>query len=247
MRLSAVQSGTYPGADAVRHEHVDTTVRGSGLDEVADMRTPLSVLLEGEDDALAIAEQGYTDETLMLVERMQTLPLVQAAQLLQVEFDDQKRRVRLATFQAMLQYIWHKALNPWDAMKAVLAVTRRVRADLLQGISASEVGLLLQEKRATTSAREMRLVVELMERWGVKGVLGTGGAKSVSSRKTFAKKATGNGSRKTGETRKLAARLLGRRAVVVAVVEKKGRRGEGETRSHGAVGVSSDQEEDTRS
>jgi hypothetical protein len=110
---------------------------------------------------------------------------------------DELMEARLDAWEAFISYIFQGGrVNPWQALKNLLAAVRRVRPELLQGISATQLGLILGETKAAVSAREIRQVEDIMKRWGVMGYQGFGGAKSETARAASAKAAKGNRNRR---------------------------------------------------
>jgi hypothetical protein len=105
------------------------------------------------------------------------------------------RRERTAGIVGMLRYTWSGCKNPWEAMKRLLAITRKTRCDLIRGLSVRAVAKILHETPAATSAREIRVVEKYLIEWGVNGFLGTGGSKSPEARRKYAKAAMGNTNR----------------------------------------------------
>lgn len=150
-----------------------------GLLEVVDGYTPLDEVLsnEGPDPD---SEDAALDLPMEITVR---------------EFHAARHKARLSGMVAMLRYIWQTTKNPWDAMKRVLAITRKTKAELIRGMSATEVAGMLRETKAATSAREIKVVEGYLKRWGVIGFLGTGGAKSLEAREKYAKAAEGNTNR----------------------------------------------------
>lgn len=123
------------------------------------------------------------------------------------ELKDMLHKARLAGLNAFLRYVWFGATNLWEAMKRLLAITRKNRNDLIRGMSATQVAWMLQETKAATSAREIRVVETYLRSWGVLGYQGTGGSKSRSARDAYSKAQQGNDNRKRGQARKQAAAL----------------------------------------
>ena len=186
----------------------------AGRQEVADARTPLSILLQGEahervesnraiDAAVrriadGIAREwgvdGGPDEMDLLRE------------LVRAEIAEEIQQTRLNTVRGMLRYFWHGGLNPWEAMKKLLAATRESACHLIGGVTQTEVAALLGETKAATSAREKHLE-GLLKRGGVKGFRLVGGGKTDEAREVYRRVQKGNRSREKGERRKRAEEI----------------------------------------
>lgn len=177
---------------------------------VADTWTPFSALVDKELDPEVLAKIKPSRDMVELAQLARMAgSLNDAARLLQDRIADVKRTARHDTINALLRYIWDNggAPNPWEAMKRLLAVTRSSMIKLIKGISETETAQLLGETRAATNARKKHVVEELLIRWGVKGYLGYGGTKSVTTREKLRKSHMGNNSRRKGEKRKRAQQL----------------------------------------
>lgn len=179
----------------------------AGRKEVADARTPLSAILEGEPeekeasaavvvraaariaeriaDAMARREGVEIDEELL-------------ADLLRKEIDGEIHEVRIITTRALLRYLWEGARNPWDALKKLLAVTRLVAKDLIRGASQTQVAWILGETKAATRAREKQFE-DFLKSWGAKSPHFEGAQKSEAARATYARVQMGNRNRSKGK------------------------------------------------
>jgi hypothetical protein len=178
----------------------------AGREEVADSRTPLSALIDGEADertaSNAVVNQAAARVAERLTERLaETLgEMVESdveflTGLLIAEMEAEILEVRLITLRTMLRYLWQSARNPWDAMKTLLAVTRLVSSSLIRGASQTDVAFLLRETKGATRAREKRDVEALLQKWGVQGFHLEGGQKSESARQIYAEVQKGNRNR----------------------------------------------------
>ncbi len=175
------------------------------VEGVADSWTPLNALLAKEPDPDARGKSKLRKEMIELAMMVRSGTSVNdAARCLQDHVDDIKWKTREDALHALLRYIWSEGavVNPWEAMKRVLAVTRACAIKLIQGISGTETAVLLGETRAAENARGKKVVEALLIRWGVKGYLGYGGRKSVTTREKLRKAQMGNTSRRKGERRK---------------------------------------------
>lgn len=182
--------------------------------EVADVGNPLQALLEKEDGE-SMNGVGGADARSAIVRTAARRVRLAAEDA--VEMDDGLREefervvceaiaaeiseVRLLTLRAFLRFLWQGSRNPWDAFKNLLAATRLCSSELLCGVSQTEVGELLGETRAATSAREGRTVIELMRKWGVKGFLVEGALKPESAREKYREAQRGNRNRAGGKRR----------------------------------------------
>lgn len=117
------------------------------------------------------------------------------------EYNAAIHKARLAGILAFLRYVWFGSSNLWESMKRLLAITRKTRPDFIRGMSATQVAWMLQETKAATSAREIRVVEGYLKDWGVIGFHGAGGSKSESARKKYAKAQKGNRNRKGKKAR----------------------------------------------
>ncbi len=94
----------------------------------------------------------------------------------------QLRKAKQHTFLALMRYVWSNSSNLWSAMRNWLAITHKIAPQFIKGISGEKIGRLLGVCRAAFNKTEIKLVVEYLEEWGVKG--GTaGGSKPVGHRK----------------------------------------------------------------
>jgi len=193
-----------------RFAYTDHESGFAGRREVADSRTPLSALLDGEPeerdasaavvvraaqriaervaDGMARATGTEVDEELL-------------ASFLRREMDGEIQEVRVITTRALLRYFWEGAKNPWDALKKLLAATRLVASPLIRGVSQAQVAWILGETRAATRAREEKFE-EFLKSWGAKSPHFEGAQKSEAARATYARVQRGNRNRATGARRK---------------------------------------------
>lgn len=170
----------------------------AGRQEVADPRTPLTAILEGELEeetsseafvelaarriAARVGEEIEIDEELLIG----LLIAAMAAEILEV---------RARTLRTMLRYLWQDARNPWDLMKSTLAMTRLIASHLICGASQTDVAFILCETKAATRAREKRKVEDLLKAWNVQGFLLEGAQKSESAREIYRQVQMGNRNR----------------------------------------------------
>lgn len=119
--------------------------------------------------------------------------------------------VRLRHFRSFLEFLVVGCRQVDEVTLKVLAIVRRVRPELLSelGVSQSAVARKIGEKRATTSAREKRVVETLMVAGGARGFHLLGGTKSESHRDKCRAAQRGNGNRRKAEELKRMARGAG--------------------------------------
>lgn len=181
----------------------------AGRMEVADARTPLTAILQGEPEekeasaavvvraAARIAERVAED-----LERTTGVEVDEErlADLLRREIDGEIHEVRVITVRALLRYFWAGARNPWGALKNLLAATRLFAKSLLSenGISQTEVAWILGETKAATRAREKK-VEQFLVAWGAKNPHFEGAQKSEAARATYARVQQGNRNRSKGK------------------------------------------------
>ena len=116
--------------------------------------------------------------------------------------NDYEHEIRREVLEAMSRFVLKDgAENLAAGFKNFLALARRIRPDLLKGMSAAQVGRLLGETRATVNEREQRLIEDFLKSNGAKGFKTAGGSKSEKSRRRSSKKAKNNSSRR-GASRK---------------------------------------------
>lgn len=184
----------------------------AGRQDVTDTRTPLSVLLNGESHervASNRAIEAASRRILRLVDEMVDLPpaaMDELGEVIAEAIGDEIQQARVNTVRGMLRYFWHGGLNPWEAMKRLLGVTREVACHLIGGVTQTEVALILDETKAATSAREGQLEA-LLKKWGVRGFRLVGGKKTDEAKAIYRQVQKGNKSRKKGERRKRAEAL----------------------------------------
>lgn len=91
------------------------------------------------------------------------------------------RKAKSDTFNALMRYVWSNARNLWGAMRNWLAITHKIAPQFIKGMSGPQIGKLLGVGRAAFNKTEITLVVDYLQKWGVKG--GTaGGSKPVGHR-----------------------------------------------------------------
>jgi hypothetical protein len=180
----------------------------AGRVEVADSRTPLTAILEGEPEektasaALVVrAAERIAERVADVMARADGIEIDEEllADLLRKEIDGEIHEVRLITTRAMLRYLWQGARNPWDALKKLLAVTRLAAKELIGGISQTEVAWILGETKAATRAREKKGVEDYLREWGAGTVHFEGAQKSEAARATYARVQMGNKNRSKGK------------------------------------------------
>jgi Xaa-Pro aminopeptidase len=119
------------------------------------------------------------------------------------ELSSEDAFARRQALEALIAYVTQAGVaNLGGAFKNFLAMVRRIKPEALEGITQADLALILGEKRATTSAREIARVEVLAQRMGVKGFHFLGGTKPESTRARSAEAARGNSNRKTGTRRK---------------------------------------------
>jgi hypothetical protein len=132
--------------------------------------------------------------------------------------------VRVMYFRKSLEFFCRGCTQADQVKLKVLSFARRFRPDLLRAMLGKEgsqvmMSRKLGEVRATTSAREKRVVERPLKEAGIRGFKGTGSTKSEEHREKCRRAQMGNTSRRDGERRKREALL--------------GRGGEGKTRRRG--------------
>jgi hypothetical protein len=187
----------------------------AGRVEVADSRTPLTAILEGEPEektasaALVVrAAERIAERVADVMARADGIEIDEEllADLLRKEIDGEIHEVRLITTRALLRYLWQGARNPWDALKKLLAVTRLAAKELIGGISQTEVAWILGETKAATRAREKKGVEDYLREWGAGTVHFEGAQKSEAARATYARVQIGNKNRSKGKVPMKGAR-----------------------------------------
>jgi len=110
---------------------------------------------------------------------------------------------RRDALEALFRYICQDgASNLGGCFKNFCALARKIRPQLLDGISQNDLAVMLDETKAAVSAREIRRVEGIAKANGVKGVLFLGGSKGMETRRRCAASAKGNKNRATGAERK---------------------------------------------
>lgn len=123
------------------------------------------------------------------------------AEELQGELHD----LRVYDFRTVLDLMVRGARNVEEVTKRVLSIVRRVNPQLLRehfGLSQADVSRRLGERRATTQAREKRVVEEPLRKSGARGYKLAGGVRTEAHRDKCAQSQKGNGNRKAGELKK---------------------------------------------
>lgn len=193
-----------------RFAYTDHESGFAGRREVADSRTPLSALLDGEPEEREASAAVVVRAAQRIAERVAD-GMARAtgtevdeellAGFLRREMDGEIQEVRVITTRALLRYFWEGAKNPWDALKKLLAATRLVASPLIRGVSQAQVAWILGETRAATRAREEKFE-EFLKSWGAKSPHFEGAQKSEAARATYARVQRGNRNRATGARRK---------------------------------------------
>lgn len=201
------------GSEDSRYAVTDHDSAFAGRQEVADGRTPLAILIQGEaherlatNRAMEAGVERIVGALLEALESGDELDVVELREVVLEAIGGEIQTTRLNTVRGMLRYFWSGGLNPWEAMKKLLAATREAAAELIGGCTQTEVALVLGETKAATSAREKQ-VEELLKRWGVKGYRMVGGKKTEEAREAYRLVQMGNKSRRKGERRKRAEAL----------------------------------------
>lgn len=120
-----------------------------------------------------------------------------------VELSSEDAFHRRDALEVLFRYVCQDgASNLGGCFKNFLALARKVRPQLLDGISQSDLAIMLNETKAAVSAREIRRVEEVARAAGVKGVLFLGGSKGMGTREKCRESARGNRNRATGAERK---------------------------------------------
>jgi hypothetical protein len=119
--------------------------------------------------------------------------------------------VRVMYFRKSLEFFCRGRTQVGQVTTAVLSFVRRFRPDLLtamlgKGSSQVMMSRKLDEQRATTSAREKRVVEQPLKDAGIRGYKGTGSTKSEEHRDKCRQAQRGNTNRRDGERRKREAR-----------------------------------------
>lgn len=192
-----------------RYAITDHDSRFAGRKEVADGRTPLTVILEGEPEereasaaVVARAAERIAERVADLMARTEGVEIDEEllAGFLRKEMDGEIHEVRVITTRALLRYLWEGARNPWDALKKLLAVTRLVAKTLIRGVSQAQVAWILGETRAATRAREEKFE-DYLKSWGAKNPHFEGAQKSEAARATYSRIQKGNRNRSKGARR----------------------------------------------
>lgn len=193
----------------------DHDSRFAGRQEVADARTPLSALLEGEPEekeasaALVVrAAEKIAERVADYLARTDGIEIDEEvlAGLLRVEIDGEIHEVRAITMRAVLRYFWEGARNPWDALKKLLAATRLVAPHLIsERVPQALVAWILGETKAATRAREKKLEVYLRS-WGAHNPHFEGAQKSEAARATYSRVQKGNRNRSKNKKIKRGSR-----------------------------------------
>jgi hypothetical protein len=118
-----------------------------------------------------------------------------------LNYDD--RAARLEDWKVFLRFVFQDGIaDPWAAFKNLLAIVRRTSPEYLDGLTATQIGILLDETKAAPSAREIRRLEPLLKRWDVRGFHLLGGTKSDEARRKYSQVQKGNTNRRNGSSRK---------------------------------------------
>ncbi len=127
-------------------------------------------------------------------------PELGVSHVMQDEEDDgyEVRQARIDTFRRLMDFIWADGPNPLHALRRLMVITRCGSPDHVMRMNQTEVAVLLNETRAATSARELKLWREFMEQRGFFGRYRPL-MKSDAARAAYAQAAQGNRNRKGGK------------------------------------------------
>ncbi|MFK5920933.1 MAG: hypothetical protein QM496_02035 [Verrucomicrobiota bacterium] len=169
--MGKIKTGKHNFSDWERRsESTMGAIWRDGVAEVVEGRTPLSMVIHGEE---------------------------QAARDMEDELKELLIAARVEALRAVVRFVWQGARNPWGAFKNFAALCRRTCPDIMQGTSLTQMAVILNETKSATGAREKRVIVEFMEKWGAVGTHVPGG-KSKEACKKYAAVQMGNCSRRGG-------------------------------------------------
>lgn len=119
------------------------------------------------------------------------------------ELSSEDEHARRQALEVLIDYVCQSGVaNLGGAFKNFLAMVRRIKPQALEGITQTDLALILDEKKATTSAREKVRVERVAQAAGVKGFHFLGGTKPEATRQKSAASARGNTNRRDGARRK---------------------------------------------
>lgn len=119
------------------------------------------------------------------------------------ELSSEDEHARRQALEVLIEYVMQSGLaNLGGAFKNFLAMVRRIKPGALEGITQTDLALILGERKATTSAREITRVERVAKRMGVQGFHFLGGTKPEATRKRSAEAARGNTNRRDGTRKK---------------------------------------------
>jgi hypothetical protein len=193
-----------PGEDATQ---LAVLITRDGLWERVDGHTPVDEVIAGEIDLGIVEplEDGIVlvpaEDYKVMREWMEAHGALTDRALPRLDWQDHKHagagelvlspeelqgvinRARVHTFRALMRYVWQGSGNLWAAMRNLLAITHKNAPEFIKGMSGAQIGRFLGIGRAAFNKQSIRLVVDYLESWGVKG--GTaGGSKPHDHRET---------------------------------------------------------------
>lgn len=119
------------------------------------------------------------------------------------ELSSEDEHARRQALEVLIEYVCQSGVaDMGGAFKNFLAMVRRIKPSALEGITQTDLALILDEKKATTSAREKVRVEKVAKAMGVKGFHFLGGTKPEATRQRSAAAAKGNTNRRDGARRK---------------------------------------------
>jgi len=119
------------------------------------------------------------------------------------ELSSEDEHARRQALEVLIEYVCQSGVaDMGGAFKNFLAMVRRIKPSALEGITQTDLALILDEKKATTSAREKVRVEKVAKAMGVKGFHFLGGTKPEATRQRSAASAKGNTNRRDGARRK---------------------------------------------
>lgn len=132
-------------------------------------------------------------------------PVVQMIDSYEREIDDEDFEIWLEAWRGFMSILWQEGPSPEKALKRLIALTWCVSRENLADMSQTELGLLTHETRAAWCHRIKVVYTDYLKSRGFRGTR-VPGQKREGSTNIYARKATGNKSRRSGRKKGDAAR-----------------------------------------
>ena len=167
------------------------------------MRRESDVMLELEEHMEAVLDTSYSRMG-CVAPRRNGRPVVQMVDAVEREVGGEEFQIWLEAFRGFMAILWQEGPSPEKALKRLIALTWCVSRENLANMTQTDLALLTHETRAAWCHRVKVVYTDYLKARGFRGTR-VPGQKSETATKTYARKAAGNRSRKSGRKKGDAA------------------------------------------